>query len=121
MLHPDEPLPGPLSRYEAVSPGGYSIRQQIEMLLLAADYDAMQVVDWIVKSAPPMPDNPWAQRYDPFTDGFQRVFQERLDDVLKHGQDTDIALEKALARHAELHESRRNAALEALTAAADDR
>lgn len=82
VLPPGEALPKRLVRYETKVQGGYSLRQQVLMVLAAKGRDPQQVVELVLASAPKLPQPIWSAGYDPYprwTETFQGLVPAMID------------------------------------------
>lgn len=113
VLPPDVPLPGRLQRYEAKVAGGYSLRQQVRMVLACHDGDPRRVAAEIARAAPPLPQPIWSAGYDPYP-AWTATFQGLVPKMVDAAGSTDGFLAKAEAEHAALAAAIRAGAQRAL-------
>lgn len=59
LLGPDTPLPGRLARYEQVEPGSHSMRELVELIVIAHRGDVRAACDAIVAEFAPLTTAPW--------------------------------------------------------------
>lgn len=87
-------LPAALTRYERGPQGGYSIRQQIQILLVHFEYDVERLATWLQEATGALPEDIWdaGTSYSP-GDGFQDAFQREIPRMLERFSHTDRLLE----------------------------
>lgn len=88
LLSPETPLPSSLKRYDDDSRSQFSTRQQLVMLLHAADQSIATVVSEVADSLPPLPKTLWDNKYDPFP-AFQKLMDDKAAVFLKRNKATD--------------------------------
>ena len=59
LLDPATPLPGRLARYENGGPGTHSLRELVELIVIAHDGDVLAACDAIVAEFPALDGEPW--------------------------------------------------------------
>jgi hypothetical protein len=96
LLPADVPLPAHLARYEAVDPKGYSLRQQVVMVLAALDHDLERLVAAVNAVAPPLPSPLWQGRYEPMA-AWQQIVTCLQPKMLAEVRSTDEFLAHVLA------------------------
>ncbi|GAB4141325.1 MAG: hypothetical protein Fur0037_08130 [Planctomycetota bacterium] len=96
VLPPGVAFPSRLSRYEAKAEGGYSLREQVQMVLAAQDWDCAAVASAIAKALPPPPDPLWSAPHDPFP-AWRGIFEAHMDRMIEGAGSTDAWLAKARA------------------------
>ena len=101
VLPPDRPLPKRLARYEAKVAGGYSLRQQILMVLAVKGADPRQVTAAIAANAAPLPSPLWSAGYDPYAT-WSATFQRLLPAMIDAAGSSDAFLAKVETERAEL-------------------
>jgi hypothetical protein len=94
VLAPSVPLPQRLSRYEEKVAGGYSLREQVEMVLALQDGDPQKVTAAIVAGAPALPNPLWSAAYDPYPK-WSEYFAAQLPKMIEAGGSSDEFLHKA--------------------------
>jgi len=118
LLSPEAPMPPALKRYDGAAGSQYSTRQQLSMLLRAAEQDVLAVVSEISKSARPLPETLWDVKYDPFP-AFQALVDGKRSEFLKFVSHTDklAAQERVIlvASHRKVAAAAGKALLDALT------
>ncbi|MFN0204841.1 MAG: hypothetical protein ACKVS6_00840 [Planctomycetota bacterium] len=65
VLPPDAALPKNLARYEEKPEGAYSIRDEMQMLLVAYKFDISKAAADFAAWSPPLPTSLWGAQYDP--------------------------------------------------------
>ncbi|MFK7739981.1 MAG: hypothetical protein AB8H80_06620 [Planctomycetota bacterium] len=104
LLPPDVPLPARLRRYEEKQ-SGYSLREQVWMVLAVHDGDPVAVVDTVAKTAAALPAPLWSNTYDPSVAWTHSVFDPAMQKMLAVAASTDEFL--ATARAARLVDAQR--------------
>lgn len=92
VMPPDVPLPQRLRRYETAAKGLYSLRDQVQMVLAASDYDPRLVAAQVRATAPPLPDPLWSSSYNPY-EGWTEIFQKAMPKMIAKSGNTDRFLE----------------------------
>src|SRR5205814_3538647 len=97
VLPPSRKLPTHLQRYEAKPASGYSLREQVIMVLACEDFDAGKVAELIAAGAQPLPKPLWGTAYEP-NEAWTKVFAARTDHMAEVAGSTDAFLERARER-----------------------
>ena len=109
LLPPDVPMPRALRHFEDGGAKGYSLRQQVLMVMALHDEDPQRVAALVGDAAAPLPVPPWNGTYDGLAT-WRAVYDAALPRMIALGGHTDIWLAKAVAKRAEQVERVRAAA-----------
>lgn len=115
VLPPARKLPARLQRYEEKPKSGYSLREQVLMVLAVENFDAGKVAGLVVASAAPLPKPLWGAPYEPHA-AWTKVFAERIDRMIEAEGGTDVFLTKTRQRLEDWSTAVRNAAIGSVTA-----
>ena len=113
VLPPTAPLPARLARYEAAVPGGYSLRQQVTMVLASKAHDPRQVTELVASHAAPLPKPIWSASYDPYP-RWNEQFAALLPAMIDAAGSSDAFLAQAVAARRTLAERLTQAARKAV-------
>lgn len=95
VLPPSVSLPQRLSRYEEKVAGGYSLREQVEMVLALEGGEPQKVAQAIVATAPGLPQPLWNAAYDPYPK-WSEHFATLLPKMIEAAGNSDEFLRKAV-------------------------